>query len=115
MDLRDRIREAIDRKPEMTIRNASLKAGLSDSALHKFLSHQTKSITIDNLEKLADALGVSLRWLLFGDPEVENVHFIWDHIPERRRHGLSQQTVRTERLKASVTGVCIFLHYSLDV
>lgn len=85
MDIRDRIKDAIARSDGLTVRNASLRAGLSDSALHKFLTRQTKSITIDSLEKLASALGVSMRWLMFGDPEIENVHIIWEHIPDRRK------------------------------
>lgn len=69
----------------MTVRKASLEAGLSDSALNKFLTGQTRSITIETMEKIAAALGVSQRWLMFGDPEIENVTYIWDHIPDRRK------------------------------
>ncbi len=45
----------------------------------------TTSITVETLEKIAGALGVSLRWLMFGDPDDEKIIYLWDHIPERRR------------------------------
>lgn len=85
MDLRARIQAIIDAKPELTFRKVSLDAGLSDSMLHKFMTGQTKSITVENLEAVAGALGVTLRHLMFGEPDIENVSYIWDHIPERRR------------------------------
>ena len=84
MDLRQRIDRAMKAK-DLTLRGVSLAAGLSDSMLHKFMTGQTRSITVDNLEKVAEALGVSLRHLMFGDPDEEKVSYIWDHIPERRR------------------------------
>lgn len=66
-------------------RRVSLDAGLSDSMLNKFLAGKTQSITVDNLEKIAKALGVSFRFLMFGDQEDEKLHYIWDYIPDRRR------------------------------
>jgi len=85
MDLRARIQRVIDAKDGATYRSVSLAAGLSDSMLHKFMTRQTKSITVENLEAIARALGVSLRHLMFGDPDDDKVSFVWDHIPERRR------------------------------
>lgn len=85
MDLRARIQAIIDANPEWTYRSVSLAAGLSDSMVHKFMTGQTKSITMENVEKLASAMGVSLRNLMFGDPDDDKVAYIWDHIPERRR------------------------------
>jgi len=85
MDLRVRIQAIIDQNPGLTYRKVSLDAGLSDSMLHKFMTGQTKSITVENLEAIARALGVSLRHLMFGHPDDDKVAFIWDHIPERRR------------------------------
>lgn len=82
MDLRDRIRAAIKAKEGATVRNVSLAAGLSDSALHKFLTGSTKSITIDSLEQIADALGVSLRYLMFGD-DGTNVEYLFRRIPKQ--------------------------------
>lgn len=51
----------------MSVRSVSLSAGLSDSMLHKFLTGQTDSLTIKTAEKLAEALGVDARWLIFGE------------------------------------------------
>lgn len=85
MDLRRRIQTIIDGNPDLTYRKASLAAGLSDSMLHKFMTGQTKSITVENIEAIAGALGVTLRHLMFGGPDDEKITFLWDHIPERRR------------------------------
>jgi transcriptional regulator with XRE-family HTH domain len=88
MDLRDRIKAKIDEIDGATVRSISLKAGLSDSMLHKFLSAQTKSITIDNLEKIAEALDTSVRFLLYGE-EGDNVTSIYRRIPDdRKKHAL---------------------------
>lgn len=82
MDIRDRIKDAIAKKPGATVRNISLAAGLSDSALNKFLTRQTKSITIDSLERIAEALGVSSRYLQYGE-DGSNVEYIFKRIPEQ--------------------------------
>lgn len=71
MDIRDRIRSVIDEKPSMTVRSVSLAAGLSDSALHKFLNGSTDSITLKTVDKIADALGVDPRWLAYGEGDPE--------------------------------------------
>jgi len=84
MDLRDRIKAKIEEIDEATVRSISLKAGLSDSMLHKFLTKKTKSITIDNLERLAEALNTTVRYLLYGE-EGDNVVSIYNRIPEARR------------------------------
>lgn len=72
MDLRSRITRSLDGHPELTVRSLSLKAGLSDSWLHKLLKGDVRSPTIENIEKLAEALDVDPRWLAFGEggPEV---------------------------------------------
>lgn len=83
-----RINQILEASPGLTARSVSLEAGLSDSMIHKFLTGGTKSMTVDNLERVAEALGVNPRWLIFGDaprfPDPKLAH-IWDHIPERRR------------------------------
>lgn len=71
MDIRERIRWAIDQKPELTIRNVSLEAGLSDSALHKFLTSQTTDLKLGTVTKLAEALGVDPIWLAYGEGDPE--------------------------------------------
>jgi transcriptional regulator with XRE-family HTH domain len=84
-DVKQRIRELIEARDDLSPRNVALKAGLSDSLVHKFLTKESQSMTVRNLEKIADAMGVSLRWVLFGD-EAEVVD-IWDRIPvEQRPH-----------------------------
>lgn len=84
MDLRARIQTEIERHPGMTWRSLSLSAGLSDSALHKFMTGKTKSLTTDNLEKIANALGVSVRELWWGNGDGK-VSYLWDHIPDDRK------------------------------
>lgn len=84
MDLRARI-EAVMAEKDMSARAVSLAAGLSDSMLHKYLTRQTTSITVDNLEKIASAMGVSFKYLVFGEAEHEKVVYIWDRIAERDR------------------------------
>jgi transcriptional regulator with XRE-family HTH domain len=85
MDLRERIKAAIAKKPGATYRSISLSAGLSDSMLQKFMTGQTRSITVDNLEKIADALGVPLRQLMFGDPISDNLVYLADRVPQKNR------------------------------
>lgn len=86
MDIRDRIRAVIDRNPELTIRNVSLAAGLSDSMLGKFLNGSVDSLTLKTVDKLAEALGVDARWLAYGegDPEpAAELTNLWDRIAEQ--------------------------------
>lgn len=88
MDIRDRIRFIIEQNEEMTVRGVSLAAGLSDSALHKFLTGATDSLTLKTVDKLAEALGVDPRWLAYGegDPETaSDIANIWDRISEEQR------------------------------
>ena len=57
--------------------------------MHKFLTGQTKSMTVENLENVAEALGVDSRWLIFGDdarPADPKLADIWDHIPQALRN-----------------------------
>jgi DNA-binding Xre family transcriptional regulator len=84
MDLRQRIRDEIAKHEGMTIRSLSVKAGLSDSALHKFMTGATKSLTTDNLEKIAAALELSARELWWGNGDGK-ISYIWDHIPDSRK------------------------------
>jgi transcriptional regulator with XRE-family HTH domain len=67
MDMRARIMAVIEANSEMSVRKVSLAAGLSDSMLHKFLTGATDSITIKSAEKIAAALKVDPRWLIFGE------------------------------------------------
>lgn len=84
MTPRERIRRYIEENPDLSLANVAKGAGLSNSALHKYVIGQTRSMTLENIEAVAHAMGVSPRWVIFGDghPEVINV---WDRIPERRK------------------------------
>lgn len=85
MDIRQRIRVTIEADPELSVRGVSLAAGLSDSLLNKFLTGQTDSITIKNLDKVAEALGVDPRWLAYGEggPErATDIAELWGRIAE---------------------------------
>jgi len=68
--IRDRIKQQIEARADLTVRNVSLAIG-SDSALHKFLTGANASIKLETVSNIADAIGVSLPWLLFG-AEVES-------------------------------------------
>lgn len=63
-EIRRRIRDRIEAVDDLTMRSVSLAAFGSDSALHKFLSGANKSIKVDNLSSVADAMGVPLTALL---------------------------------------------------
>ncbi len=91
MDIRDRIRSVIDANPELTVRNVSLAAGLSDSALHKFLTGATESITLKTVDKLAEALNVDPVWLAYGEGSPErasDVSKLFDQMPEEDQRAI---------------------------
>lgn len=72
----------------MSVRNVSLRAGLSDSALQKFLTGRTESLTLVTVDKLAEALGVDARWLAYGEGDRDRateVAKVWERIAERDR------------------------------
>lgn len=88
MDIRARIISIIDSNPEMSVRSVSLAAGLSDSALHKFLTGATESLTLKTVDKLAEALGVDAAWLAYGEGSPERASEItklWDRIADNQR------------------------------
>jgi transcriptional regulator with XRE-family HTH domain len=83
-EVRARIRAVIERRDDLTVRSVSLAAGLSDSALHKFLSGATDSLTLKTVNKLADALGVDPVWLAYGEGDPDRAAPIgdtWDRVP----------------------------------
>mgnify|MGYP000232851050 CR=1 FL=1 len=84
MDLRRRITSVLDEKG-ISATAASKRAGLSDTTLTKFLNGHTRTITVENLEKIADVLGVSLRHLMFGEPDTGNVTSLLDRMSKRDR------------------------------
>lgn len=84
MGVRERIKQYIDETDGISYASVSKAAGLSDSAVHKYVTGQIHSMTYEKIERITKAMGASLRWVIFGDghPDVEN---IWDRIPEWRR------------------------------
>lgn len=88
MDIRDRIIMLIEKDPELSVRNVSLAAGLSDSALSKFLKGSIRSLTLETVDKLAEALGVDPEWLAYGvgDPErASSIDKLFKQVPEDQR------------------------------
>lgn len=63
--LRDRIQTKLD-ELGLSARAASLKAGLNTHFLQGILSDEARSMTTDNLFRLAEALDTSPEWLLTG-------------------------------------------------
>lgn len=80
MEMRDRIKAVIKDRPDFSIRNIPLAAGMSDSMLSKFLAGRTDSMTIKNAEGLARALGVDPVWLIFGEGDPDEATSIADKI-----------------------------------
>lgn len=64
-EIRSRISSTIEARDDLTVRGVSLAIG-SDSLLHKFLSGANKSIKLETIAAIADAMDVTLSWLLFG-------------------------------------------------
>ena len=71
MDLRERIEAVLAKRPDLNPRSASLRAGFSDSWLHKLLNGGVRSPTLDSIEKLAEVLDVDPRWLAYGEGDPE--------------------------------------------
>ena len=67
MSVKENIRKIIEADPDLSVRGVSLKAGMSDSALHKFLTSDTQSISVNNLQEVAKVIGVDVRDLFGGD------------------------------------------------
>lgn len=67
MGVKENIRKIIEADPSLTVRNVSLAAGLSDSALHKFLTKPEQSMSVANLEKVAEVLQVRTAELFDGN------------------------------------------------
>lgn len=87
MDVRTRLRAAIDEK-KTSARRVSLDAGLSDSMVHKFLTAATSSLTLETLNKIAEALGVDPVWLAYGegDPDAASeITKVWERIAAEDR------------------------------
>ena len=78
VDIRERIEQRLA-ELGLSVRGASLAAGMGETTLRNYLKNMTNSLTVESVEKLAPVLKVSPRWILFGESaEVVN---IWDRIP----------------------------------
>lgn len=84
VDARNRLKQLIDSRDDLSYANVAKAAGLSNSAVQKYCTGAVQSMTIDNLEKIARAAGVSMRWLLFGEDDT-NVVSIFERIPAAQR------------------------------
>lgn len=65
MPINDRILQRLEAL-SISARAASMKAGLNPHFLQKHLADRRKSLSVENLLKLADALQTSPEWLLLG-------------------------------------------------
>lgn len=86
MDMRERIQaEAAARN--LSMRALSLRAGLSDSALHKYITGGIQSLTLESLTRIAAALDIPLKELMFGvdSKTAPDVLAVWDCIPDDRK------------------------------
>ena len=70
MDWRDRVKQLMKEQHIKTRNDLSIKAGISGGSLNMALNgtHELKLTTMD---KLAEALNTTTRWLLYGDELVE--------------------------------------------
>lgn len=106
MDTRQRLRKLIEQSDTLTFVSVSIRAGLSDSAVHKYCTGRTQSMTTDNLAKVAKSAGVSLRWLLFGEEESPVVS-VFERIPaDRRQQAIDLlESMASERPIAAIDGL----------
>lgn len=83
MDMRDRIKDRLD-QTGLSVRGASVAAGLGETTLRNYLKGMTASLTVETAERLAEVLECSATWLMTGtDPQ--KVVLIFDRIPEADR------------------------------
>lgn len=83
---RDRLREAIVEK-QTSERALSIAIGRAPAYLNGILK-LGKQPTVDNMVMIADKLGVSLMWLLFGDdmsPEAEKLLRLYSSLKPKQR------------------------------
>lgn len=66
--IKDRIRQTLADN-DQAMRDASLKAGLSETFVKDIMRGKSTDPGVRKLERLADAMGVSRRWLLRGEGE----------------------------------------------
>lgn len=86
---RDRLQSAFDATGE-SMRSISLRAGVSHGYLYTILV-DGKEPNITNMMKLADALGVTLSWIMYGysmGPQEEELLRLYARLPEKQRQAI---------------------------
>lgn len=84
-EMRNRLQEALDNK-RMSMRAASLEAGLSETALHGIVK-LGRDPGVSNLVKVCDVLDVTLGWIMYGQdltPENAEVLQLLQDNPSKR-------------------------------
>lgn len=71
MNLGETIGE-LTQKSNLNLRQLAMKAGISYSTLYAIVKRKSKRMDIDALQRIADALGVSVFDLLIGSPSLGN-------------------------------------------
>lgn len=81
-EIRERIQDRIDGLG-LSVRGASISAGMGETTLRNYLKGMTESLTVESVNKLAPVLKVSSQWLLTGvSAEVVD---LWERIPIGQR------------------------------
>jgi transcriptional regulator with XRE-family HTH domain len=86
---RDRLEEVLTERG-LSMRSVSLRAGLGENYLVGVL-RENKDPSIERLIKVADTLGVSLSWLLYGaviGPEEERLLRLFAKLQPKRRQAI---------------------------
>lgn len=91
MDIRERIRQRIEALG-LSVRGASLAAGLGETTLRNYLDGMTESMTTRSVEKLAPVLETTSEWILGGEAPRQSAQVIdiWDRVPLDRREQVLQ-------------------------
>lgn len=98
MSLKDRITERLG-VLNLSMRKASIDAGLGESAIRDLIRNEAQSPRIDTLKKLAPVLQTTTDWLMHGHgAKFDNVHdieenqvlLVWSKIPRHERIGAMQ-------------------------
>jgi transcriptional regulator with XRE-family HTH domain len=86
---RDRI-ETLLADRNLSMRSVSMRAGLGENYLVGIM-REGKDPSIERIIKVADALNVSLAWLLYGmeiGPEEEKLLRLFARLPEKQRRAI---------------------------
>ncbi len=75
MDIATRLDLAM-RAAELDQSECARRSGISPSTINRILSGRIKSVSAEHAAKLAKACGVSLAWLILGEENAADTHFI---------------------------------------